>query len=68
MIDQQKARQDKFTGLMNGLAAREGAMIEPLWLEGYEWNQVTYEIHQTLMEYRKPKYTDPGEMRSYLIH
>ena len=41
-------------------------MIDPLWLEEEEWNDVTYEIHRALMDNRKPKYTDPGELRRSL--
>ena len=51
--------------LKNGLAAWEQELIRPLWLESDQWNAVTYEIHQALMENREPKYISPGEMMSF---
>jgi len=51
--------------LENELKLWEEEMTVPLWYEEEEWNLVTYEIHQALMENRKPRYTSPRKMKSY---
>jgi len=40
----------------------EKEIIKPLWIEPQDWSNVTYEIHQALMENREAFYTNPGEI------
>ncbi|PHN08584.1 sulfatase family protein [Flavilitoribacter nigricans] len=51
--------------LQSGLESWEKELEAPRWLEGDVWPQVTYEIHQALMENREPNYTNPGAMRRF---
>ena len=64
-IDLQYKNDDVFHDIADKLEAWENKMMEPLWLEEEKWNVVTYEIHQALMENRKPKYSSPWSMNRY---
>ncbi|WP_179020657.1 sulfatase-like hydrolase/transferase [Winogradskyella forsetii] len=49
-----------FNQLLNGLEQWETKMIDPLWQEGKSWEDVTYHIHERLMQnepvlYKAPK-------------
>ncbi|WP_197482037.1 hypothetical protein [Polaribacter atrinae] len=41
-------------------------MMEPLWGEPRNWMDVTYHIHQRLMENKEVLYTSPGKMKKVL--
>lgn len=56
----------RFEQMKNDLEQWETQLMKPLWLEDEAWNQVTYEIHQALMENRPANYKSPGEMRRFL--
>ena len=60
----QKQHPRLFKSLKRNLEDWEKDLIEPKWLEGI-WNDVTYEIHQALMENREPNYTDPWQMKKF---
>ncbi|MEM7371123.1 MAG: sulfatase-like hydrolase/transferase [Bacteroidota bacterium] len=64
-VDVQSSLPNQFTQLKSNLEKWENEMQAPRWLEVEVWNEVTYEIHQALMENRDPKYTNPSEMRVY---
>jgi arylsulfatase A-like enzyme len=49
--------------LQQALLQWESGMKEPLWLEGEAWTQVTYHIHQRLMENQPVLYKDPGDRK-----
>lgn len=57
---------EKGKELVDSLSNWETQMIEPLWYEEEDWNNVTYEIHRALMENRNPNYKTPGELKKYL--
>ena len=61
-----KRKQKSSKSMKADLEKWEASMIQPLWLEGEEWNAVTYEIHQALMENRPANYKSPGAMRRFL--
>ena len=64
-IDLVDSLPKQFTRLKDALEKWEKEMEAPRWIENEAWNEVTYEIHQALMENRAPKYTNPSEMRVY---
>lgn len=55
----------QFSKLRTSLEKWDDEMEAPRWLEVDVWNEVTYEIHQALMENREPKYSNPSEMKVY---
>lgn len=57
--------QRKQNELQTGLETWESEMESPRWLENEAWNEVTFEIHQALMENRPPNFVDPGQMARY---
>lgn len=63
--DLSSKEKDEFNYMVNKLSEWDTIMVKPLWLEGESWSKVTYEIHQALMENRKPNYWNPGQMRKY---
>ncbi len=50
-----------FNLLMKQLSGWESEMAEPLWDEGRPWMDVTYHIHQRLMQNKKVLYKSPAE-------
>ncbi len=64
-IDLRKDSIAQLGQLKHALEKWEKELEIPRWLEEPEWNQVTYEIHQALMENRAPKYINPREMKKY---
>lgn len=64
-IDLHENQSEKFNELKNGLSSWESGLIEPLWLEGEDWNKVNYEIHQALIENREPNYKSPSDMKIF---
>ncbi len=52
-----------FNLLMKRLSGWESEMAEPLWDEGRPWMDVTYHIHQRLMENKKVLYKSPTEKK-----
>ena len=64
-IDLSKKLPEESKSLIKSLENWEENLMQPLWIEGEQWNQVTYEIHQALMENRPPAYTDPGGLKKH---
>ncbi len=56
---------DGFSNSKEDLELWERDLVSPSWLEEETWNQVTYEIHQALMENRTPNYVNPRQMTRY---
>ena len=52
--------------LIQSLENWESSLQEPQWVEDENWQKVTYEIHQALMENRDPHFMNPAQMRRYL--
>ena len=54
--------------LLESLSDWESKMIAPLWREGKAWEDVTYHIHQKLMENKEVLYKDPKGKNNILNH
>jgi len=54
--------------LLENLSIWESKMIAPLWREGKPWEDVTYHIHQQLMENKPALYKEPSGKKSLLNH
>lgn len=66
MKDLQNSNKDEFNELNTALKNWESQMMEPLWGEPRNWMDVTYHIHQRLMENKEVLYTSPGKMKKVL--
>lgn len=53
-----------FSRLNQAYESWESEMIEPLWDEGQPWMDVTYHIHQRLMENKEALYKSPTEKKA----
>jgi len=62
-IDLSKQEKINFKSALNELNAWETELMEPLWVEEREWMDVTYHIHQRLMENKKVLYNSPKKMK-----
>lgn len=58
-VDLSKTDQKKAEEVSNLLKNWESQMMQPLWTEGKAWNQVVFEMHQSLMKNEKVKRTHP---------
>lgn len=47
--------------LLKALSDWEAGMSKPLWIEPRDWMEVTYHIHQQLMQNKEAKYKSPAE-------
>ena len=54
--------------LLKGLLEWETKLHEPLWREGKPWEDVTYEIHQNLMENKPVLHKSPSNKKISLMH
>ena len=54
-----------YNELIKNLSNWESQLMDPLWLEEPEWMDVTYQIHQNLMENKPVLYKSPSEKKSY---
>lgn len=57
------SEKDIFKSLKENLLKWEANMAEPLWGEGEEWEDVTFHIHQRLMENKEVLYKEPNEKK-----
>ncbi len=53
--------------LRSGLADWESQMSEPLWEEEKSWMEVTYHIHQQLMQNQEARYKSPAERKELSV-
>ncbi|WP_319268462.1 sulfatase-like hydrolase/transferase [uncultured Draconibacterium sp.] len=65
-IDIRENHPEEFDFLKKQLIEWEKEMAEPLWKEEHDWNKVTYEIHEALMENRDANYLSPYEMNQFI--
>ena len=66
MKDLQNTNKNQFNELNTALKNWESQMMEPLWGEPRNWMDVTYHIHQRLMENKEVLYSDPAKMKQVL--
>ncbi len=48
-----------FSEVMRAYKNWEAPLMQPLWVEGKDWMNVSYHIHQSLMQNKEPQYKDP---------
>ena len=44
----------------------ENQMMNPLWREGDQWEEITYHIQKRLMQNKPVLYQSPGEKKQYI--
>ncbi|PQV48388.1 arylsulfatase A-like enzyme [Jejuia pallidilutea] len=57
-----------FKNISKSLLHWESQMVAPLWQEGKPWEDVTYHIHQRLMNNKPALYKEPRDKRALLNH
>ena len=57
-----------FNYLSKNLLLWESKMTEPLWKEGKPWEDITYHIHQRLMENKPVLHKAPSDKNKNLSH
>lgn len=57
-----------FQQLKNNISVWESKMSTPLWFEGKLWEDVTYHIHQRLMENKTVMYKEPSKKTNRSSH
>jgi arylsulfatase A-like enzyme len=57
-----------FNRLTKNLSIWESKMMGPLWREGKPWEDVTYYIHQRLMENKDVLYKEPSKDKKFASH
>lgn len=65
--DLSKKDKRSFRNAINELEAWETQLMKPLWVEERDWMDVTYHIHQRLMENKNVLYKDPQKMKELLF-
>jgi arylsulfatase A-like enzyme len=58
----------RFNNLTKNLSLWESEMMDPLWGEGKPWEDVTYHIHQQLMQNKKVLYKEPTKEKVHASH
>ncbi|GIZ09702.1 sulfatase-like hydrolase/transferase [Flavobacterium sp. UMI-01] len=62
-IDLSKKEKPDFQNAIKELETWEEYLMPPLWREDKDWMEVTYHIHQRLMENKEVLYKDPKKMK-----
>ena len=57
--DLSSVNQEVFNGVIGEYQDWETQLMEPLWVEGRDWMNVSYHIHKSLMQNKEPLYKDP---------
>ena len=65
-IDLSKIDSTEFNMIVSELETWELNMMDPIWGEDRPWMDVTYHIHQRLMENKEVLYMDPKKMKEIL--
>lgn len=65
-VNLENTNPKEFKLLQNELEHWESQIMEPLWVEGRDWMDVTYHIHKRLMQNKEVLYSDPGKMKEVL--
>ncbi len=58
-VDLYKTDKKRAGEVNDNLIKWETNLMKPLWLEGKNWNQVVYEMHEALMNNKEPKRKEP---------
>ncbi|UOY06126.1 sulfatase-like hydrolase/transferase [Muricauda sp. SCSIO 64092] len=64
--DLSKERPEELNAILQKLESWEHTLLEPLWVEGRDWMDVTYHVHKQLMTNDTIYYKSPGGMKGYL--
>ncbi|WP_372756140.1 sulfatase-like hydrolase/transferase [Mariniflexile sp.] len=60
-------KKTEFKALDDALKTWESQMMAPLWVEGRDWMDVTYHIHERLMQNKDILYSNPYQMKQLLF-
>ncbi|CAH8296226.1 arylsulfatase A-like enzyme [Mariniflexile fucanivorans] len=66
-MDLSKKENASFSSAINELEVWETQLMKPLWVEERDWMDVTYHIHQRLMENKEVLYSNPQMMKKLSI-
>jgi len=61
--DLTKIKKDRLASMQDKMQHWEAGLIEPLWVESKEWNEVTWYIHKDLYENQKVRAQSPQELK-----
>ncbi len=62
-VDHSVDSEEQFKTMIDSLEQWENGLTEPWWREAKDWNQVTFEIHKSLMENRDNVIFSPNDLR-----
>lgn len=66
-INLTKKENARFNTAINELKAWETQLMKPLWVEERDWMDVTYHIHQRLMENKEALYKNPHMLKKFSV-
>lgn len=66
-MDLSQKEKARFKNTVKELEIWESQVMKPLWVEERDWMDVTYHIHQRLMENKEVLYKDPKKMKEVLV-
>ena len=49
--------------MVDDLRSWEGQLMDPLWVESFEWNEVTWWVHHDLFNNQKVRATNPAQLK-----
>jgi hypothetical protein len=61
--DLSKNELDRLASMQEKMKNWEDGLIDPLWVESQEWNEVTWYIHKDLYENKKVRAKSPKELK-----
>jgi arylsulfatase A-like enzyme len=59
--DLSSAKKDVFRDVLNEYRTWESQLAQPLWVEERAWMDVSFHIHESLMQNKEPLYKDPWQ-------
>ena len=60
--DLRSTHPDQFASILGSLGEWETGLVPPLWYEGEDWSEVTWEIHYDLMNNQPIRFVNPDQM------
>ncbi len=63
MHDLSGSRPEQFASIVSTLGIWESGLVPPLWYEGEDWSEVTWEIHYDLMNNQPIRFVNPSQMQ-----
>lgn len=63
-VDLRADEPGKFKAMIEAMADWENDLAMPLWYEGKDWSDVTWEIHYDLMNNQPVRFVDPAGMKA----